>query len=94
MDLQTQCYFSIPQKFDGSAPTSSEQVFQFSQMNCTTTNPIIEQVSTTDGVFYINQSSSYGEILILIFIFLFLVFGIVKFFTDFFIPKRLDWKRQ
>lgn len=56
----------------------------------------IEQITseaTTTG-FYLDKTISSGDFIIITFLFLFLIFGIVKFFIDWFIPKKLDWKQH
>jgi hypothetical protein len=44
--------------------------------------------------FYMNKTISYGDVLVLTFLTIFLVFGIVKFLTDFFIPKLVNFRRK
>ena len=47
----------------------------------------------TGAEFIVNQSVSYGDFLIITFLFLFLIFGIAKFLIGFFIPKFMNFKR-
>jgi len=47
----------------------------------------------TGAEFIVNQSVSYGDFLIIIFLFLFLVFGVAKFLIGFFVPKFINFKR-
>ncbi|GAI58134.1 unnamed protein product, partial [marine sediment metagenome] len=55
-------------------------------------NPIeLIENTTTGAEFYISKTIGYGDILIITFLMLFLIFGILKFLTDFVIPKLFHW---
>ena len=56
----------------------------------------IEQITSdsTTTSFYLDKTISFGDYIIITLLFLFLVFGIVKFCFDWFIPKKLDWKKH
>jgi hypothetical protein len=91
------CIFSIPLNALGQTPSSTMETFQFQQANCTTTDDRFESITTTESSttqFVVDKTISLGDFVIISFIFLFLVFGIVKFFIDWFIPKKLDWKQH
>lgn len=79
---------------------ASKPDYEYSVLNCTstenntTTNSLtLIQNSETGAEFYLDKTINYGEILILIFFFLFAVFGIVKVIMDFWIPHKIDFKK-
>ena len=43
--------------------------------------------------FYVDKTVSYGDVLVCVFLMLFLIFGVMKFILDFFIPKLINLKR-
>lgn len=47
----------------------------------------------TGAEFFIDKSVSYGDILVVSFLMLFLIFGVMKFILNFFIPKLVNFKR-
>jgi len=51
--------------------------------------PILIQNATTGAEFYLTPTITYGDVLILVFLLLFSIFGIVKIIMDFFIPRRV-----
>jgi len=65
--------------------------WEYSKVGCIFTEQEISseliENSTTGAEFYLDKRVSYGEVLVLTFLMLFLVFGILKFLTDFLIPK-------
>lgn len=70
----------------------------YSQMTCEFSeleNPLELIVNAeTDAEFYISKTVDYGDILIITFLTMFLIFGILKFLTDFLIPKLINFKRK
>jgi len=92
--MKTNCQFSQPQIFDGSTPTTSTEIFNFAKADCSTTDETLAliQSETTTSQFYLSQTISYGDFLVLSFLILFLVLGITKFLIDWFIPKRINLK--
>lgn len=88
------CQLSIPQTFNGETPTTTEQAFQFSAMQCTSTAQELIQSETTSTSFYLDKTISYGDYLQIAFLLLFLIFGISYFLIDWFIPKKLNWKKH
>jgi hypothetical protein len=48
---------------------------------------------TNGADFYVNQTIDYGQIILILFVLLFAIFGIVKAIADFWIPKRTDFKK-
>ena len=84
---ETHCIYSVPVEI-------ANRHWQYSEINCTSTEPtstiaLISNAST-GAEFYLNKTINYGEILILVFLFLFAVFGITKIISDFFIPRRVS----
>lgn len=92
--METNCQFFQPQLFDGSLATNTEQIFNFSKADCSTTDQTLAliQSETTTSQFYLSQTISYGDFLVLSFLILFLVLGITKFLIDWFIPKRINFQ--
>jgi hypothetical protein len=89
------CDFSIPQNALGQAPSSTAESFAFQHLDCTDLR--LESITTTESsttAFILDKTITLGDFVIITFIFLFAVFGIVKFFIDWFIPKKLDWKQH
>ena len=72
------CDFSLPLNYQGSPPSAGEP-FAFSHSVCTSAST--EQISNSNipADFYLHKSVDYGQILIIIFLFLMFVFGAVKF---------------
>lgn len=89
------CYFESPLTWEGETPTSSDDFWQYSEIKCESQDIEIDliQNATTGAEFYIKKSVSYGDILIIVFLMIFLVLGIMKFLTDFLIPKLMNFKR-
>jgi hypothetical protein len=93
--MQTSCQLSQPQLFDGSTPSSTDQIFNFAKMDCTSTDETLALIENdNENQFYLSQTISYGDFLVLAFLILFLVLGITKFLLGWFIPKHLDWKQH
>jgi len=68
--------------------------WEYSQMEC---DPVILQLvgnETTEAEFYLQKTINYGDILIIGFLMIFLAFGILKFITDFLIPKLVNFRRK
>jgi len=92
------CEFSNPVNKDGEYPHILD-TWNFKNINCTasgtTTNETLELIQNPDNGanFYISKKISYGDILVLTFLTIFLVYGLVKFFMDLMIPKRMNFKR-
>lgn len=96
MEIQ-HCDHYDPQTYLGVLPESELQAFQFSHSDCVIVDDHFETITTTESSttqFILDKSVSLGDFVIITFLFLFLVFGIVKFFIDWFIPKKLDWKQH
>lgn len=70
----------------------SESADRFDVILGKTTTELIRN-ETTGAEFFIDETVSYGDILLISFLMLFLIFGIMKFVLDFFIPKRVNFKR-
>ena len=72
------CIFSQPQNYQGNPPNNHE-AFAFAHAVCTSAST--EQITNSNipADFYLKKSVDYGQILIIIFLFLMFVFGAVKF---------------
>lgn len=88
------CNFTDPVNYKGETPTSTDEAFEFSTANCSTT--VLEQKTnaTTGAEFYLNKSVNYGDVIVIGFLIIFLVFGVTKFFINRIIPKMIDFKRH
>jgi hypothetical protein len=77
-----------------SSPVNIGSTTAYSILNCTSsasTNTIAQVNNTSTGAeFYLDKTINYGEVLILVFLLLFAIFGIVKIISDFFIPRRVS----
>ena len=95
MKYTTQCHFSDPVDNQGNTPSNSQTPWNFASVQCTTTDPHLTLItnSSTSASFYSNSSITYGDFLVVIFLSLFLIFGILKFFITLIIPRRIDFKR-
>lgn len=71
--------------------TPDKPDWEYSKISCEFSeleNPVALIENTTTGAeFYISKTIGYGDILVVTFLTLFLVFGVLKFLTDFLIPK-------
>ncbi len=76
--------------------TEENPSWAYSKADCVLPDETIELIenSTTGAEFYIKKQLNYGEILVITFLAIFLIFGILKFITDFLIPKLVNFKRQ
>ena len=81
------CEFSDPIEI-------GEMDFEYSKMSCTPVLTELIQNGETGAEFYVRKEVSYGDILLLTFLTLFLIFGVVKFLTDFLIPRLVNFKRK
>lgn len=72
------CDFSIPLNYQGETPTAGEP-FQFQHATCDA-GPIYTLIQNTENgaEFYIQKTLSYGDLVLITFFSLFLIFGIVK----------------
>lgn len=109
-DTQTMtCVFSDPNYFIGdmeyskmSCVSSSTQVALLEAS--TSVNAITEATTTEKGTlllqnasssgFYLKQSIDFGELLLIFFCLLFFFFKIFEFFINFFIPKKIDFRKS
>jgi len=89
------CELQSPLNWEGETPTSSADFWQYSEIKCESQNIEIDLIenATTGGEFFIKKSVSYGDFLIIVFLMIFLVFGILKFLSNFLIPKLMNFKR-
>lgn len=89
-----QCQFNSPETFSGETPTTTDQEFEFSEVNCSSTQTIKKENSTTGTSFFLDQTFTYGDILIVGFLMIFLVLGIISFFINRIIPKFINFKKH
>jgi len=55
---------------------------------------ITQELISDNGVnFYIDKNLSYGDLIIITFLTIFLIFGIISFMVKFFIPKFINFKK-
>jgi len=76
------CEFSIPLNFEGQAPLAGEP-FQFQYASCSSETLALIHNETNGAEFYIKKTLTYGELILIIFISIFLIFGIFKFVWNF-----------
>jgi len=92
--LNYRCEFDSPRNWENEAPVSKSDFWNYSEISCTSTEPTstIALISNPDtgAQFYLDKTLNYGEVLILVFLLLFAIFGIVKIIADFFIPRRVS----
>jgi len=88
------CDFNTPKTFNGDSPATSTDFWQYSQMECSSTQSILIENTSTGASFYIKKSISYGDFLVITFFLIFLIFAITKFLIDFLIPKKIDLRKQ
>lgn len=77
------CEFLNPVNFEGQPPLTGEP-FQFKNASCDTGElyTLIENTET-GAEFYIQKTMSYGDLILIIFISIALIFGIFKFIWNF-----------
>lgn len=77
------CQFSIPLNFEGNPPIAGEP-FQYQIVSCDTPQIFtLIKNETTGAEFYLDKTLSYGDLILIIFLSFFLIFGIVKFLWNF-----------
>jgi hypothetical protein len=78
-----ECEFSNPVNYEGNPPLESEP-FQFKNLTCNEGNLFtLIQNPETEAEFYIQKTMSYGDLILIIFLSIFLIFGIFKFLWNF-----------
>lgn len=87
------CEFQSPRTWEDLEPTSKTDLWNYTEMKCYDTNLELIQNTETGAEFYIQKNIDYGDSIIIFFLLLFAIFGIVKIIADFFIPKKMDFKR-
>jgi hypothetical protein len=68
--------------------------YEYSQLEC---DPVILQLvqnEETEAEFYLQKTIDYGDILLISILSIFLIFGMLKFLTDFLIPKLVNFRRK
>ena len=92
MNYEMSCTYSEPVNLG----TEENPDWHYSKADCSLPDETIEliQNSTTGAEFYIKKQLDYGEILVFTFLMIFLVFGILKFITDFLVPKLVNFRRK
>lgn len=93
-----QCELNSPRTWEDLEPMSKTDFWQYSEIYCQSDdvklfeNQLIEN-TTTGAEFLIKKSVSYGDFLIITFLMLFLIWGILRFLVNFFIPKLMNFKK-
>lgn len=78
------CVYSVPLNYLGNPPGEAE-FWQFSEMNCGLPEYYtFIQNPETESSFYLTKTLTYGDILVVVFLSLFLLFGIIKILWGFF----------
>jgi len=97
MNYEINCELQDPKTHTGGTPTSTE-IWNYQKMICeaTSTPETLELIenATTGASFLVRQEISYGDILIVNFLMLFLVFGILNFLINFIIPKTIRYFKR
>lgn len=93
-DNDMECELTTPKTFDGNTPATSTDFWQYSEMVCTSSEVALVENETTGAEFYIRKSISYGDVIVITFLMIFLIFGIMKFLFDFLIPKMMNFKNK
>ena len=92
------CEFNSPRTWENLEPTNKLDFWQYSEIYCQSDdvklleNELIEN-TTTGAEFFIKKSVSYGDFLIIVFLMIILIWGIMKFLINFFIPKLMNFKK-
>jgi len=84
------CEFSTPVNFEGQPATADEQ-FQFQYASCNSEILTLIHNDTNEAEFYIQKTLTYGELLLIIFISIFFIFGVFKFVWNF-IQQNWNYK--
>jgi len=84
------CQYSTPVNLG----TEEDPDWAYSEALCEFPQIELIENATTGAEFYISKTIGYGDILVITFLTLFLIFGILKFLTDFLIPKLVNFKRK
>lgn len=79
------CEFSEPVNFEGD-PAGVGEPFAMKKIECGERFELIEN-PTTGAEFYIDKTMSYGDLILIVFISIFLVFSIFKFIWNFVCPR-------
>ncbi len=81
------CDFLSPVNYNGEFPTSSE-FWNFSEVVCSSTNETL--IASGSENFIIDNSINYGQILIILFLILGIVFNLTIFIRDFVKNRKLE----
>jgi len=92
MNSEIICEFQTPKTHTGETPTSTD-FWNYQEMICSSTLETLVENASTGASFYLSKQIGYGEILILTFLTLFLLFGILSFLINVIIPKRINFKK-
>jgi uncharacterized membrane protein len=78
---------------DNPVNLGTEEVpdFEYSQINCTSTNETLELVENqaTGTEFYLQKTISYGDVVLWVFLILFSIFWTIKSVAGFIIPTKI-----
>lgn len=81
-----------------NSETKENFVWNFTDMYCLSDDVklfenVLIQNTETEAEFLVKKSVSYGDFLIITFLMIFLIWGILKFLINFFIPKLMNFKK-
>jgi len=82
------CEFLNPVNYNGEFPTSTD-LWEFSKVSCSSTNETLITSSGSEN-FIIDNSINYGQILIILFLILAIVFDLTIFIRDFVKNRKLE----
>lgn len=85
-----ECEFLNPANFEGQPPATGEP-FQFQNAVCTADEYFLIENSETGASFYLDKTLSYGDIILITFLIIFLLFGTLKFVWNF-IQQNWNYK--
>jgi len=97
LEYNIHCELESPRTWENLEPTEKD-FWQYSQIYCQSDdvklfeNTLIQNIET-EAEFLVKKSVSYGDFLIITFLMIFLIWGILKFLINFFIPKLMNFKK-
>lgn len=81
------CDYTIPFNSEGNPPAVGE-IWNYSHASCTQSSLFLLQNPETGAEFYLQKTMSYGDLLLIIFVSIFLVWGIVRFLWNFVYERK------
>jgi len=98
LEYNIHCELESPRTWENISPVDERDFWQYSQIYCQSDdvklfeNTLIQNIET-GAEFLVKKSVSYGDFLIITFLMIFLIWGIMKFLINFFIPKLMNFKK-